>query len=42
MGKDAKKTLQRLLEQDEPKKPEWGKHIEEAKAKGLKVPEIPS
>jgi hypothetical protein len=42
MGKEAKKMLQRLLEQDRPE-PEleqknWGRHIEDAKAKGLKGP----
>ena len=42
MGKEAKKMLQRLLEQDRPE-PEleqknWGRHIEDAKAKGLAGP----
>jgi hypothetical protein len=42
MGKEAKKMLQRLLGQDRPE-PEleqknWGRHIEDAKAKGLKGP----
>jgi hypothetical protein len=42
MGKEAKKMLQRLLEQDRPE-PEleqknWGRHIEDAKAKGLVGP----
>ena len=42
MGKEAKKMLQRLLEQDRPE-PEleqknWGRHIEEARAKGLAGP----
>lgn len=42
MGKDAKKMLQRLLEQDRPE-PEleqknWGRHIEDARAKGLAGP----
>ena len=35
MGKDAKKMLQRLLGQ-EPEQKDWSRHIEEAKAKGLK------
>ena len=34
VGKEAKKMLQRLLGQDEQK--DWSRHIEEAKAKGLK------
>ena len=42
MGKEAKKMLQRLLEQDRPE-PEleqknWGRHIEEARDKGLAGP----
>ena len=35
MGKDAKKMLQRLLGQ-EPEQKDWSRHIEDAKAKGLK------
>ncbi len=35
MGKDAKKMLQRLLGQ-EPEQKDWSRHIEEARAKGLK------
>ena len=35
MGQDAKKMLQRLLGQ-EPEQKDWSRHIEEAKAKGLK------
>ena len=35
MDKDAKKMLQRLLGQ-EPEQKDWSRHIEEAKAKGLK------
>jgi DNA-binding ferritin-like protein (Dps family) len=35
MGKDAKKMLQRLLGQEQEQK-DWGRHIEDAKAKGLK------
>ncbi len=38
MGKEAKKMLQRLLEQDEQEQKDWGKHIDDAKAKGLKGP----
>ena len=34
MGKDAKKMLQQLLGQDKQK--DWGRHIEDAKIKGLK------
>ena len=34
MGKDAKKAFQQLLGQDKQK--DWSKHIEDAKAKGLK------
>ena len=34
MGKDAKKAFQQLLGQDEQK--DWSRHIEDAKAKGLK------
>jgi hypothetical protein len=34
MSKDAKKMLQQLLGQDKQK--DWSKHIEDAKAKGLK------
>ena len=37
MGKDAKKMLQQLLGQ-EPEQKDWGRHIEEARAKGLKGP----
>jgi len=35
MDKDAKKMLQRLLGQ-EPEQKDWSRHIEEARAKGLK------
>ena len=35
MDKDAKKMLQRLTGQ-EPEKKDWSRHIEEARAKGLK------
>ena len=35
MDKDAKKMLQQLLGQ-EPEQKDWGRHIEEARAKGLK------
>ncbi len=35
MDKDAKKMLQRLLGQ-EPEQKDWSRHVEEAKAKGLK------
>ena len=35
MGKEAKKMLQRLLGQ-EPEQKDWSRHIEDAKAKGLK------
>jgi hypothetical protein len=35
MGKEAKKTFQRLLGQ-EPEQKDWSRHIEDAKAKGLK------
>ena len=38
MGKDAKKTLQQLLEQGEPKQKDWRKYVEEAKAKDLRGP----
>ena len=42
MGKEAKKMLQRLLEQDRPEpeleQKKWGRHIEDAKAKGLAGP----
>jgi hypothetical protein len=38
MGKDAKKMLQRLLGQNEPKRKDWKRYIEDAKAKGLKGP----
>ncbi len=38
IGKDAKKMLQRLLEQDEPKQTDWGRHVNDAKAKGLAGP----
>ena len=34
MGKDAKKAFQQLLGQDKQK--DWSRHIEDAKAKGLK------
>jgi hypothetical protein len=34
MGKDAKKAFQQLLGKDKQK--DWSKHIEDAKAKGLK------
>jgi len=34
MGKEAKKAFQQLLGQDKQK--DWSKHIEDAKAKGLK------
>jgi hypothetical protein len=37
MGKDAKKTLRRLLG-EEPER-DWSKHIEDARAKGLRGPE---
>jgi hypothetical protein len=37
MGKDAKKMLQQLLGQ-EPEQKDWGRHIEEARAKGLAGP----
>lgn len=33
LSKEAKQIFQRLSTQDKP--PEWGKHIEEAKAKGV-------
>jgi hypothetical protein len=36
MGKDAKKMLQRLLGQEQLEQKDWSKHIEDAKAKGLK------
>ena len=35
MGKEAKNMLQRLLGQ-EPEQKDWSRHMEEAKAKGLK------
>ena len=40
MGKEAKKMLQRLLEQDrpEPEQKGWSKHKADAKAKGLAGP----
>lgn len=41
MSKDAKKMLQRLLKQDgrdETKQKDWSRHIEEARAKGLRGP----
>ena len=42
IGKEAKKMLQRLLEQDRPEpeleQKDWGRHIEDAKAKGLAGP----
>ena len=38
MGKEAKKMLQRLLGQEELEPKAWSKHIEDAKAKGLRVP----
>jgi len=37
MGKEAKKMLQRLLGQ-EPEQKNWSRHIEDAKAKGLRCP----
>jgi len=37
MNKDAKKMLQQLLGQ-EPEQKDWGRHIEDAKAKGLAGP----
>ena len=37
MSKEAKKMLQRLLGQ-EPEQKGWSKHIEDAKAKGLRGP----
>ncbi|MFB5066552.1 MAG: hypothetical protein ACE3NC_05105 [Candidatus Wallacebacter cryptica] len=39
MDKDAKKMLQRLLGQ-EPEQKDWSRHIEEARAKGLKGGEL--
>ena len=36
MGKDAKKMLQRLLGQEQLEQKDWSRHIEDAKAKGLK------
>ncbi len=39
MDKDAKKMLQRLLGQ-EPEQKDWSRHIEEARAKGLKDGEL--
>ena len=39
MSKDAKKMLQRLLGQ-EPEQKDWSRHIEDAKAKGLKGGEL--
>jgi len=39
MDKDAKKMLQRLLGQ-EPEQKDWRRHIEEARAKGLKGGEL--
>jgi hypothetical protein len=42
MNKEAKKMLQRLLEQDMPepgpRQKDWGRHVEDAKAKGLSGP----
>jgi hypothetical protein len=42
IGKEAKKMLQRLLEQDRPEpeleQKDWSRHIEDAKAKGLAGP----
>jgi hypothetical protein len=38
MDKEAKNMLQRLLGQDEQEQKDWGKHIDDAKAKGLKGP----
>ena len=38
MGKEAKKMLQRLLGQNEPKRKDWKRHVEDAKAKGLAGP----
>ena len=39
MGKEAKKMLQRLLGQ-EPEQKDWSRHVEDAKAKGLKGGEL--
>jgi hypothetical protein len=36
MDKDAKKMLQRLLGQEQLEQKDWSRHIEDAKAKGLK------
>ncbi len=36
MGKEAKKMLQRLLGQEQLEQKDWSRHIEDAKAKGLK------
>jgi len=36
MGKDAKKMLQRLMGQEQLEQKDWSRHIEDAKAKGLK------
>ena len=38
LNKDAKKMLQRLLGQNEPKRKDWKRHVEDAKAKGLNGP----
>jgi hypothetical protein len=38
MGKEAKKMLQRLLEQDEQEQKDWIRHVEDAKTKGLQGP----
>jgi DNA-binding transcriptional regulator GbsR (MarR family) len=36
MGKDAKKAFQQLLGQEQLEQKGWSRHIEDAKAKGLK------
>ena len=36
MSKDAKKAFQQLLGQEQMEQKDWSKHIEDAKAKGLK------
>ena len=38
MGKEAKKMLQRLLGQEAERKENWGRHIEDARVKGLAGP----
>ena len=38
IDKKAKKRFQRLLGQEPEQKSDWGKHVEDAKAKGLKGP----